>query len=81
MFHIRLEGPRRQSLGLILFVTGGKRREQAGMKSHAPMWPGLSRQVHRRVGSLVLGPLTIPPCASLAQAAGTAGGSSRWNRC
>lgn len=81
MFHVRLRGPRRQSLVLIFFVTGGKRRGQAGMNSHVPIWPGLSRQVHRSVGSLVLGPLTILPCASLAQAAGTAGGSSRWNRC
>lgn len=81
MFHIRLGGHRGQSFGLVIFVKGGKRRGQAGMNSSTHTWPGLSRQVDRRAGSLDLGPLTIPPCASLAQAAGTVGGSNRWSRC
>lgn len=31
MFSFSLGGPRRQILGLMLFVTGGKRKGQAGM--------------------------------------------------
>lgn len=81
MFHSRLRGPGKQSSGLILFVKGDEGRGQVGTNSSAHIGPGLSRQVDRKMGSLDLGPLTIPPCASLAQAAGTAGGSNRWSRC
>lgn len=80
MFCIRVGGHRRQNFSLIPFVKGGRRR-QVGMNSRRHLCPGLGRRVDRRVDSLDLESLTIPPCVSLAQAAGTAGGSNRWSRC
>lgn len=81
MFCIWLGGHRGWSVGLIFFVKGSKRRGRARVDSSTHICPGLGRLVDRGTGNLDLGSLTIPPCASLAQAAGTAGGSNRWSRC